>query len=116
MKNLKYITRGNTHGREEERIYVKSTNVKWLKDPKWKYIKSIVKAINNTTIHDNSVRYYFLSIDLPIQELAKIIRKYWQIENNLHCVLDMYFYEHSSRSRKDNGLENLSILKKYATT
>lgn len=107
-----YITRENTHGRDEERIYVKSNNVKWLKDKKWKHIKSIVMAINNTTVHDNSVRYYFSSIDLPVEELAKIIRKHWQIENNLHWVLDMYFYEDLSRNRKDNALENLSILKK----
>ena len=69
-------------------------------------------AINNTTVHDSSVRYYFSSIDLPVEELAKIIRKHWQIENNLHWVLDMYFYEDLSRSRKDHSLENLSILRK----
>ncbi len=107
-----YITRENTHGREEERIYVKTKNVKWLKNKKWKHIKSIVMAINNTTVHDNSIRYYFSSIDLPVEELAKIIRKHWQIENNLHWILDMYFYEDLSRNRKDNVLENLSILRK----
>ena len=107
-----YITREKTHGREEERIYIKTNNVKWLKDKKWKHIKSVVMAINNTTVHDNSIRYYFSSIDLPVEELAKIIRKHWQIENKLHWVLDMYFYEDLSRNRKDNALENLSILKK----
>ena len=107
-----YIKRENKHGRDEERIYVKSNNVEWLKNKKWKHIKSIVMAINNTTVHDNSVRYYFSSIDLPVEELAKIIRKHWQIENNLHWILDMYFYEDLSRNRKDNAMENLSILKK----
>lgn len=107
-----YVTRENTHGREEERIYIKSNNIKWLKDKKWKHIKCVIMAINNTTVHDNSIRYYFSSIDLPIEELAKIIRKHWQIENNLHWVLDMYFYEDLSRNRKDNSMENLSILKK----
>lgn len=107
-----YITRENTHGREEERIYVKTNNISWLRDNKWKYIKCVIMAINNTTVHDNSVRYYFSSIDLPVEELAQIIRKHWQIENNLHWVLDMYFYEDLSRNRKDNALENLSILKK----
>ena len=107
-----YIKRENKHGRDEERIYVKSNNVGWLKNKKWKHIKSIVMAINNTTVHDNSVRYYFSSIDLPVEELAKIIRKHWQIENNLHWILDMYFYEDLSRNRKDNAMENLSILRK----
>lgn len=107
-----YISRENTHGREEERIYVKSKNVTWLKNKKWRHVKSIIMAINNTTVHDDSVRYYFSSTDLPVEELAKIIRKHWQIENNLHWVLDMYFYEDLSRTRKDNALDNLSILKK----
>ena len=30
----------------------------------------------------------------------------------MHWVLDMYFYEDLSRNRKDNAMENLSILKK----
>lgn len=107
-----YITRENTHGRDEERIYIKTNNVKWLKNKKWKHIKSIVMAINNTTVHDNSIRYYFSSIDIAVEELARIIRKHWQIENNLHWVLDMYFYEDLSRNRKDNALENLSIVRK----
>ena len=70
-----YVTRENTHGREEERVYIKSNNISWLKDKKWKHIKCVIMAINNTTVHDNSIRYYFSSVDLPIEELAKIIRK-----------------------------------------
>lgn len=107
-----YKTRENKHGRDEERIYVKTNKVNWLKNKKWKHIKSIVMVINNTTVHDNSIRYYFSSIDMPVEELAQIIRKHWQIENNLHWVLDMYFYEDLSRNRKDNALENLSIVRK----
>lgn len=41
-------------------------------------------AINNTTVHDDSIRYYFSSIDLSVEELGKIIKKHCQIENNLH--------------------------------
>lgn len=107
-----YVTRENTHGREEERIYIKSNNINWLKDKKWKNIKCVIMVINNTTVHDNSTKYYFSSVDLPIEELSKIIRNHWKIENNLHWVLDMYFYEDLSRNRKENSMENLSILKK----
>ena len=69
-------------------------------------------AINNVTIHDNSVRYYVSSVDLPAENLGKVIRKHWQIENNLHWVLDMYFYEDLSRNRKDKAIENLSLVRK----
>ena len=107
-----YVTRERNHGRLEERIYVKSKNIGWLKDKKWKYVKSIVMAINNVTIHDNSVKYYVSSVNLPADDLGKIIRKHWQIENNLHWVLDMYFWEDLSRNRKDNAVENLSLVRK----
>ena len=107
-----YITRDNEHGRKEERIYIKSNNVKWFSSNKWKHVKSVVMAINNTTVNDNKIRYFVSSIDLPAEELGKIIRKHWQIENNLHWVLDMYFYEDLSRNRKDYALDNLSLLRK----
>jgi len=107
-----YITRDNEHGRKEERIYIKSNNVKWFTSSKWKHVKSVVMAVNNTTVNDNKIRYFVSSIDLPAEELGKIIRKHWQIENNLHWVLDMYFYEDLSRNRKDYALENLSLLRK----
>ena len=41
-----------------------------------------------------------------------MVRNHWQIENNLHWVLDMYFYEDLSRTSKDNSLENLSLVRK----
>ena len=107
-----YITRENSHGRNEERIYIKTTYTQCLTGKKWKHVKNIIKVICNTTIHDSSERIYISSIDLPIEELANIIRKHWQIENNLHWVLDMYFFEDLSRNRKDNSLENLSLLRK----
>ena len=111
-----YIKREKSHGRTEERIYVKSTEVNWLilNDKKWKHVKAIVMNISNTDKHGNSTRYFFSSIDLPVKELGTIIRNHWQIENNLHWQLDMYFYEDLSRNRKDNSMENLSLLRKIA--
>ena len=39
---------------------------------------------------------------------------HWRIENELHWFLDLVFYEDSSTTRKDNGAENLSTLRKLA--
>lgn len=44
---------------------------------------------------------------------SELIRTYWQIENNLHWVLDVQFNEDKSRMRKDNLLENFAFLKTY---
>jgi predicted transposase YbfD/YdcC len=107
-----YVQRERAHGRKTERIYIKSRNVIWLKDERFKHVVNVVKVITHTTVHDNSIKYYVSSIDLPAIELGKIIRKHWQIENNLHWVLDLYFYEDLSRTNKDNALENLALLRK----
>jgi len=52
------------------------------------------------------------SLDRPVEEVAKIIRGHWGIENNLHWVLDMYFNEDHCRVRQENALENMAQLRK----
>ena len=42
--------------------------------------------------------------------------EHWGIENSLHYVLDVAFEEDDSRLRKDNGPENMAILRKLALT
>lgn len=59
-------------------------------------------------------RYFLLSkVWSPARVLA-ITRSHWGIENQLHWVLDVVFDEDRARNRKDNGPENLAILRKLA--
>ncbi len=44
----------------------------------------------------------------------KARRTHWQIENGLHWILDVAFREDESRVRKDDGAENLSIVRRMA--
>jgi predicted transposase YbfD/YdcC len=60
------------------------------------------------------VRYYLLSKYIPARKLLEIVRSHWGIENRLHWVLDVIFDEDGSRTRKDNGPENLAILRRCA--
>jgi len=57
-------------------------------------------------------RLYVSSARLTPEAFAKAVRAHWSIENSLHWVLDMSFNEDRARNRKDNGPENLSILRK----
>ena len=57
-------------------------------------------------------RLYVSSARLTPEAFAKAVRAHWSIENSLHWVLDMSFDEDRARNRKDNGQENLSILRK----
>jgi len=107
-----YVKREKAHGRKTNRIYIKTESTAWMTNQKFKHVNCLVMVITLTTVNDNSAKYYVSSINLPCQELGKIIRKHWQIENNLHWVLDMYFYEDLSRIRKDNAMENMSLLRK----
>jgi predicted transposase YbfD/YdcC len=60
------------------------------------------------------VRYYLLSKYIPAKRLLQIVRSHWAIENRLHWVLDVVFDEDRNRTRKDNGPENLAILRRFA--
>jgi predicted transposase YbfD/YdcC len=57
---------------------------------------------------------YLLSKYIPAKRLLQIVRSHWGIENRLHWVLDVVFGEDRNRTRKDNGPENLAILRRLA--
>jgi predicted transposase YbfD/YdcC len=60
------------------------------------------------------VRYFLLSKVWSPARVIAITRSHWGIENQLHWVLDVVFDEDGARNRKDNGPENLAILRKLA--
>jgi predicted transposase YbfD/YdcC len=60
------------------------------------------------------VRYFLLSKAWSPTRVLAITRAHWSIENQLHWVLDVVFDEDRARNRKDNGPENLAILRKLA--
>ena len=49
-----------------------------------------------------------------VKMLSKHIRGHWGIENRLHWSLDVTFAEDQSRVRRDNGPENLGLLRRLA--
>jgi predicted transposase YbfD/YdcC len=59
-----------------------------------------------------AVRHYLCSSRLTPERFADAVRAHWAIENSLHWVLDVTFDEDRARNRKDNGPENLAILRR----
>lgn len=57
------------------------------------------------------VRYFLLSKYILAKRLLHTVRSHWGIENRLHYLLDVLFGEDANRTRKDNGPENLAILR-----
>jgi predicted transposase YbfD/YdcC len=60
------------------------------------------------------VHYFAMSRRFGPAELLRIKREHWGIENRLHWQLDVVLDEDMSRTRKDNGPENLAMLRRLA--
>lgn len=83
---------------------------------KWANIKSIIKVTYTNVLNNDTEDRYFIST-LPhtdVEKIGKSIRSHWQIENNLHWVLDVAFREDSSRIRDDNTALNFAWFRKMA--
>lgn len=60
----------------------------------------------------HSVRIFALSQEFTPKHVLKIVRTHWSIENHCHWTLDVVFHEDLARNRKDNGPQNLSMLRR----
>jgi predicted transposase YbfD/YdcC len=58
--------------------------------------------------------YYLLSADLSAAQFGDVARAHWGVENSLHWVLDVTMNEDQARNRKDNGPENIALLRRLA--
>lgn len=113
------------HGRLEERTAWVCHDVSWLRGAKTSsqepvlmpglaclgMIEATVTRGGKTT---TTRRFHVSSRALNAETYLKAARDHWAIENGLHWVLDMTFDEDRARTRKDNGPENLAILRKLA--
>jgi predicted transposase YbfD/YdcC len=59
-------------------------------------------------------RYYMASKHFAPKDALAIVRAHWQIENNLHWMLDVHLGEDNNRARKDNAPTNVAMLKRIA--
>jgi predicted transposase YbfD/YdcC len=61
-------------------------------------------------------RLFLASVALPAPEMARVIRRHWHVENQLHWQLDVHLGEDHSRVRRDHGPANLAMLRRLALT
>ncbi len=84
----------------------------------WTGLRSIVMVITEFMGKDGRLktekRYYLSSLGQNAAEAANAIRSHWRIENSLHWVLDVAFREDDSRVRRDNGAQNLAVIRHVA--
>ncbi len=83
----------------------------------WPGLRSLVKIqterrFPNKVEHDT--RYFIASLAATPERLLNIIRSHWQIENQVHWVLDIAFRQDDNRARKDHAPQNLAVLEHIA--
>lgn len=107
------------HGRSEKRRYWITAKLDAVREQKkWPSLTSVGMAESQRTVNGVSsteVRYFISS--LPGDDALKFadaVRKHWQVENNLHWVLDVAFNEDACRVRKDHAPENMAMLRHVA--
>jgi len=119
-----FVDLDKNHGRIEERRCLVSDRVDWLSGerrfpgeyrfPGLAAIAMVEAAVELSDRSYRERRYFISSAPLSAERLAAIIRGHWQIENNLHWVLDVTFKEDLSRLRKGHGAHNMALVRHFA--
>lgn len=113
---ITYSTIDKDHGRIERREHYIAYDINWLFGKEnWKNLNMIGMTRNYREINGEvsiKEKYYISDLKLSGEEFAKIVRKHWSIENNLHWILDVHFREDWSLCKEENALKNLSTIRK----
>lgn len=84
---------------------------------RWAGLKTIVMVLRVRRLWNKTTRevmFYLSSLPCDAVVIGRAIRAHWEIENQLHWVLDVTFREDASRIRKGHGAENFSLLRRMA--
>ena len=108
----------NDHGRLEIRRHWSTSDIEWLKKRHdWTALASIgmiereVERDGKTVI---TCHHYISSLPADAIVLARAARTHWQVENNLHWVLDVVFHDDLCRLRTGNGPQNFAVVRHIA--
>ncbi len=107
------------HRREKRQVTAVSINQMGdlYKQAQWSGLQTIVRVVRTRHLGHKTtqeVMFYLSSLPPDAQQLGKVIRQHWSIENQLHWVLDVTFGEDASRVRKGNAPENIALLKRWS--
>jgi len=109
------VSEEKNRGRVETRKCMVTSNIDWLNGKEgWQSIVVIESKRTVNEITSIEKRYYISSLDSSSEEMNRIIRSHWAVENSLHWVLDVVFGEDDSRVRSGHAAENMALIKHVA--
>lgn len=106
------------HGRTEiRRHWTMPVTELFFDQEKWSGLSSIgliesVRKVDGETTTNK--RYYLNSFSSDAQLLAHAVRSHWEVENNVHWILDVAFKEDDCPVHSDHAPENLAQLRKIS--
>jgi predicted transposase YbfD/YdcC len=110
------MTEEKSRGRMEKREAWMTQDLSWLPQEKdWLDLKSLVCVRSSRTIKDKTsteIRVFISSLEADASRGLQTVRAHWSIENKLHWQLDVSYREDDAKTRKDNGPENFSIIRR----
>ncbi len=105
------------HGRIEYRRY-------WMLDAEelpsmkeWAGLKSVGLCIRERTCKGKTTQeevFFATSLELDAKLFSKVVKNHWQVENQLHWVIDVTFREDKQRYMDKTMAQNLSCIRKTA--
>ncbi|MDG3004254.1 ISAs1 family transposase [Paludisphaera mucosa] len=106
------------HGRHEER-YVTVVYDPGEMPPEWPDVAAVVLVERERSVKGKSTstaHYYITSLRGTAEELGRLVRSHWTIENELHWVLDVAFGEDSNRTAAGHAGANLGLIRRVAAS
>ena len=82
-------------------------------------IKATTETIDKQTGNNSCLDRYFITTlswdnERIVEQCARAVRRHWGIENDLHYVLDVDFYQDRTQCKNANYLQNRVLLNKLA--
>lgn len=119
MDCLYHETLDKGHGRIEKRQYWYTRDIAGLGTlDRWPKLAAMVMCRATRTLKGKTSvedRYFITSnTGHDVEKIAAAIRAHWRVENSLHWVLDIAFYEDQCRIRSGYAAENLAAVRKIA--
>ena len=114
---------GKVHGRLEKRTTFSTSDILALKEKhKWFGLESVNMVISERTftnhlkekITSQERRFYISSLPENAQQICKIARQHWGIENKLHWRLDVIYNEDGACIRDETSAINMNTIRKWS--
>jgi len=110
----------DSHGRTVRRRVWTITNLAALPElGKWPDLQAVIGVETIRMAHQQTPvtsddRFYISSLVRSATAFVTMMRQHWDIENKLHCSLDVTFDEDCCRIRKEHAPENIAAVRHIA--